>query len=171
MFIGYAWHTDGGYIGDLLIADREEFEQNVASDVHEKRLKYREGHIDICGGKVSVPCADGLIKQEGHVVPRPSRRRSCHLELQFPGNPQSKPMSEGHQTGERDQLYVLGEPSFPTPLKHIDVTRQTKHRWTILEESIIDDDWNVDGKHLLLGDWIGFTRFDILQKRPPKGHK
>ena len=49
------------------IADREEFEKNVPSDVHEKRLKYREGHIDICGGKVSVPCADGLIKQEGHV--------------------------------------------------------------------------------------------------------
>ena len=37
------------------------------------------------------------------------------------------------------------EASFSTPLKFIDVTRQTKTKLEILEESIIDDWWNVDG--------------------------
>ena len=62
-FMVYALHTEGGWIGDLLSADWDELEKNIASGVHVKRFNHRQVQIDTC------------IKQEGHVVLRPHHIR------------------------------------------------------------------------------------------------
>ena len=49
-----------------------------------------------------------------------------------------------HHVEPRVQLYVPKEESFPIPLKYIDVTRTTHTHLDVLEESRIDDCWNVD---------------------------
>ena len=54
-----------------------------------------------------------------------------------------------HHVMPREQLYVSTEPSFPIPLKYIDVVRQTKTTMDNLEESNIDDLWNIDGHRIL----------------------
>ena len=56
-WFAFSWvtpHTGGGWTGDLL---------------------FQEVQVDTCRGTVIFPCADGSIKQEGHVVPRPHRLR------------------------------------------------------------------------------------------------
>ena len=37
-------------------------------------------------------------------------------------------------------------------------------------EKNIDDDWNVDGDRELSDTWIGFTRFTVLDGKPPDGY-
>ena len=44
----------------------------------------------------------------------------------------------------RVKLYVLGEESFPTPLRYIDVIRRTHTALEVLQESRIDDFWSID---------------------------
>ena len=41
----------------------------------------------------------------------------------------------------------------------------------ILLEKQIDDYWNVDGQRELSDAWTGFTRFTLLNERPPEGYK
>ena len=43
--IGYALHTGGGWTRDMLIADREELEKYVASEVHVKRFKSQDVQV------------------------------------------------------------------------------------------------------------------------------
>ena len=60
----------------------------------------------------------------------------------------------------RGQLYVPSVPSFPTLL--------TKENLENLDESIIDDYWNVDVNETLSEYWIGFPRSEILQRSTVK---
>ena len=62
------------------------------------------------------------------------------------------------------------EESFPTPLKYIDVTRTTHTSLDVLLEKQIEDYWNVDGEKELSDAWTGFTRFILLNERPPEGY-
>ena len=48
-------------------------------------LLFQEVQVDTCRGTVIFPCADGSIKQEGHVVPRPHRLRLLLQEDQDAG--------------------------------------------------------------------------------------
>ena len=72
----------------------------------------------------------------------------------------------------RVQLYVPKEETFPIPLKHIDVTRATYTNLDVLQESRIDDDWNVDVDRSFSDSWTGLTKFIFLQKKskPPSGY-
>ena len=54
-----------------------------------------------------------------------------------------------HHVMPREHLYLPKESSFPILLKFIDVVRQTKTNLDTLEESSIDDLWNVDGVRIL----------------------
>ena len=75
-----------------------------------------------------------------------------------------------HHNEPRVQLYVPKEETFPIPLKYIDVTRSTHTDLDVLQEKLIDDNWNVDsGKHLS-DSWRGFTKFTLLKEKPPKGY-
>ena len=75
-----------------------------------------------------------------------------------------------HLFEPRVELYVPREESFPIPLKYIDVTRTTKTSLDVLLEKNIEDYWQVDGEKELSDAWTGFTRFILLNKRPPDGY-
>ena len=62
------------------------------------------------------------------------------------------------------------EESFPIPMKYIDVTRTAHTSLDVLLEKQIDDYWNVDGERELSDAWTGFTRFMLLNERPPNGY-
>ena len=61
------------------------------------------------------------------------------------------------------------EESFLIPLKFIDVTRTAYTSLDILFEKNIEDCWNVDGEKALSDAWTAFTRFILLNERPPDG--
>ena len=62
------------------------------------------------------------------------------------------------------------EETFHIPTKYIDVTRTTHTSMNVLFEKKIEDDWNVDGEKELSDAWTGFTRFILLNERPPDGN-
>ena len=62
------------------------------------------------------------------------------------------------------------EETFPIPLKHIDVTRATYTNLDVLQESRIDDYWNVNVDRSLSNSWTGFTKFALLKEKPPSGY-
>ena len=75
-----------------------------------------------------------------------------------------------HHVEPRVKLYVPKEESFPIPAKYTDVTRNTHMSLDVLLEKQIDDCWNVDGERELSDAWTGFTRFILLNERPPDGY-
>ena len=66
-----------------------------------------------------------------------------------------------HHVEPRVKLYSPREESFPIPLEHIDVSRITKTNLDVMQESRIDDYWNIDGSRDLSGSWTGFTQFTL----------
>ena len=57
---------------------------------------------------------------------------------------------------------------FPIPLQYVDVTRTPHTSLDVLLEKHIEDYWNVVGEKELSDAWTGFTRFVLLQERPPE---
>ena len=39
-----------------------------------------------------------------------------------------------------------------------------------MQESRIDDCWNIDGSRDLSDSWTGFTQFPLLSEKPPEGY-
>ena len=56
------------------------------------------------------------------------------------------------------------------PLKYIDVSRTTHTNLDVMQESRIDDDWNIDGSRDLSDSWTGFTQFTLSDEKPPDGY-
>ena len=75
-----------------------------------------------------------------------------------------------HHVEPRVKLYSPREESFPIPLKYIDVTRTTHTNLDVKHEKRIDDYWNMDGSTDLSDLWTGFTRFILLEEKPPHGY-
>ena len=75
-----------------------------------------------------------------------------------------------HHVEPRVQLYVPKEEAFPIPLKYIDVTRSTHTTLDVLHESRVDDYWNIDVNRILSHSWTAFTKFQILNEKPPEGN-
>ena len=50
------------------------------------------------------------------------------------------------------------------------VQRQKETGIDVLHEATIDDYWNVDEDKSLSEPWIGVTRFELLNKNPPRRH-
>ena len=65
-----------------------------------------------------------------------------------------------HHVEPRVKLYSPREESFPSPLKYIHVSRTTHTNLDVMQESFIDDYWNVDGSRDLSDSWTGFTLLD-----------
>ena len=78
----------------------------------------------------------------------------------------AKDISRLHQFGPR----VLTGIEQTIPIKYIDVTRTTHTSLDVLLEKHIDDFWNVHGGRELSDAWTGFTRFILLNERPPDGY-
>ena len=74
-----------------------------------------------------------------------------------------------HHVDPRVHLYVPKEESFPIPVKYIDVTRTTHTNLDALQESRIDDYWNVDANRSFSDSWLGFTKFAFLNGKTSKG--
>ena len=66
-------------------------------------------------------------------------------------------------------VYRESNCTFPLPMKYIDVTRTTHTSLDVLMEKLIEDYWNVDGERELSDAWTSFTRFILLNERPPDG--
>ena len=75
-----------------------------------------------------------------------------------------------HHVEPRVKLYSPREESFPIPLKYIDVSRTTHTNLDVMQESRIDDHWNIDGSRDLSDPWTGFTQFILLEEKPPNGY-
>ena len=73
-----------------------------------------------------------------------------------------------HYVEPRVKLYVPTEESFPVSLKYIDVTRTTDTTSDVMKS--VDDCWNVAGDRELSDAWTGFTRFILLNEKPPDGY-
>ena len=65
-----------------------------------------------------------------------------------------------HHVEPRVKLYSPREEPFPIPPKYMDVSRTTK-KLHIMQESRINDDWNIDGPKDLSFSWTGFTQFTL----------
>ena len=75
-----------------------------------------------------------------------------------------------HHVEPRVKLYSPREESFPIPLKYIDVSRTTRTKLDVKQESRIDDYWNIDASRDLSASWTGFTQFTLLEEEPPDGY-
>ena len=75
-----------------------------------------------------------------------------------------------HHVEPRVKLYMPKEESFPIPMKYIDVTRTTCTSLDVMLEKQIEYHWNVDGEKELSDAWTSFTRFILLNERPPEGY-
>ena len=75
-----------------------------------------------------------------------------------------------HHVEPRVKLYSPREESFPIPLKYIDVSRTTRTKLDVMQESRIDDYWNIDGSRDLSDSWTGFTQFSLLEEKRPDGY-
>ena len=75
-----------------------------------------------------------------------------------------------HHVEPRVKLYSPREESFPIPLKYIDVSRTTHTNLDVMQESRIDDDWNIDGSRDLSYSWTSFTQFALLSEKLPQGY-
>ena len=75
-----------------------------------------------------------------------------------------------HHVEPRVKLYSPREESFPFPLKYNDVSRTTHTNLDVMQESRIDDYWNIDGSTGLSDSWTAFTQFTLLCEKPPGGY-
>ena len=64
------------------------------------------------------------------------------------------------------QLHLPKEETFPIPLHNNDVTRTNLD---VLQESRVDDCWNVDANRSLSDSWTGFTKSTFMNEKPHKG--
>ena len=78
--------------------------------------------------------------------------------------------TDRHHVEPRVKLYSPREESFPIPLKYIDVSRTTHTNLDVMQESRIDDYWNIDGSRDLSDSWTGFTKFTLIEEKPPDGY-
>ena len=46
----------------------------------------------------------------------------------------------------------------------------TQTNLDVMQESRIDDYWNIDGSRDLSDSWTGFTQFTLLDEKPPDGY-
>ena len=63
------------------------------------------------------------------------------------------------------------EETFPVPLKHTDVVRQTKIDDDSASENTINDFWTEAKDVNLSQEWTGVIRFQILRTRLPEGYR
>ena len=75
-----------------------------------------------------------------------------------------------HHVEPRVKLHGPKEETFPIPMKHIDFARTTYTSLDVSLEKQIEDYWNFDGEGELSDASTGFTRFILLNERPPDGY-
>ena len=200
LFLGYALHAGEIWKGDILVADVEELETMDASEIYAKRLNAKEVIFPKRNGKFIFPVADGRIKfvggeqelristlirdhpirgedqrdflgeSEGSPLPLPQDSFPDAREARNDFWSMSGNFIYRHHVEPRVKLYSPREESFPIPLKYIDVSRNTHTNLGVMQESRIDDYWNIDGSRDLSDSWTGFTQCTLLSEKTPEGY-
>ena len=137
-------------------------------------------------GRIKLPGGDQYLRTSTLVRHRPIQgERNIDFLGQSEGSPPSPPQDSCPDAGEarnhfwsmswnfiyrhhvepRVKLYSPREKSFPIPLKYIDVSRTTHTNLDVMQESRIDDFWNIDGSRVLSDSWTGFTQFTLLNEK------
>ena len=163
-----------------------------------KKTQCKGSDISQRNGKSIFPVADGRIKFAGGdqklrtptlIRERPIRGESRIDSLGAEGSlppPQDslKDASEAindfwfmsgnfiyrHHVEPRLKLYSPREESFLIPLKYIDFSRTTHTNLDVMQESRIVYYSNIDGPRDLSDPRTGFTRFILLEEKPPDGY-
>ena len=183
----------------MLVADIEELETMDGSEIYLKKLNAKEvmfhqqmensfsvadGRTKFIGGdqelRTSTLIREHPIRGEGHVdilgesegSPRPPPQDSLPEagEAMIDFWSMSGKFIYRHHVEPRVKLYSPREESFPFPLKHSEVSRTTRTNLDVMQESRIDDCWNIDGSRDLSDPWTGFTQFTMLDDKPPDGY-
>ena len=130
--------------------------ENIHLGTASTNSRRKESHVDFLGepGGSLLPPQDSL----------PDAGEAINNFLSMSGN-----FIYRHHVEPRVKLYSPREESFPIPLKYIDVSRTTRTKLDVKQERRIDDYWNIDGSRDLSGSWTGFTRFILLEAKPPDG--
>ena len=116
-----------------------------------------EGHVDFLGE------SEGSLPQPHDSFP--DAREAMNDFWSMLGN-----FIYRHHVEPGVKLYSPREESLPNPLKYIDVSRTTPTNLDVMQESRIDDYWNIDGSRDLSDSWTGFTQFTLLSEKPPEGY-
>ena len=168
-----------------------------ASEIYSKRLNAKE--VIFTKEKFIFPIADGRIKTLGGDQDLRTSTLVRHRPIQGESNsdflgesqeflppPQDSFPDAGeaindfwsmsgnfiyrHHVEPRVKLYSPIQESFPIPQKYIDVSRTTHTNLDVKQEKRIDDYWNIDGSRDLSDPGTGFTRFTLLEEKPPDGY-
>ena len=162
-----------------MVADLEELETMDASEIYSKRLDAKELIFPKEKGEFIFPIADRPIQGESHIdflgesegsLPPPQDSYPDAGEAINDFWSMSGNFIYRHHVEPRVKLYSPKEESFPIPLKYIDVSRTTHTNLDVMQESRIDDYWNIDGSRDLSDSWTGFTQFTLLDEKPPDGY-
>ena len=155
IFTGYARSTGGGLSGDLLLAGWDEHERNIASEVHIKSFfsprKSKSPQMDmLCSHVLTDPSdkkvttlsgTDDVAGGDSDAQDQPQPRSVARGDSDADDTMPRKPQSVQRKTTVKGRflkyisLFRLPctsrsqEPSFPNPLKYIDVNQQTKHNF------------------------------------------
>ena len=170
-----------------------------ASEIYSKRLnakevmfqKRRKSIFPVADGRIQFIGGDQELRTSTLIRDHPIRGEGQRDFLgESEGSPPTPPQDSYLDTGEarndfwsmsgnfifrhhverRVKLYSPREESFPIPLKYIDVSRTTQTNMDVMQESRIDDYWNIDGSRDLSDSWTGFTQFTLLEEKPPDGY-
>ena len=160
-----------------MVADVEELETMDASEIYSKRLNAKE--VIFPKEKFIFPAADGRLKLSGG----DQELRTSTLIRESEGSPPPLPQDSLPDASEaRNDFWSISgnficrhhvetsEESFPVPLKYIAVSRIAHTNLDVMQESRIDDYWNIDGSRDLSDSWTGFAQFTLLEEKPPDGH-
>ena len=176
-----------------MVADVEELETMDASEIYSKRPNAKEVIFPKENGKFIFPVADGLknffggdqeLRTSTLIREHPIRGEyQRDFQGESEGSPQPLPQDSLPDAGEarNDFLSIPGnftnrhhdeprvklctprEESFPIPLKYIDVSRTTQTNLDVMQESRIDDYWNISRD--LCDSWTGLCNL-VLSEKP-----
>ena len=169
----------------MLVADIEELETMDASEIYSKRLNSKEVIFPEENGtfifqtqkdesnlledrdlRTSTSIRHRPIQGESHIDFLGESEASLpphHHSFPDAGEAINDSMSGNfmyrHHVEPRVKLYSPREESFRIPLIYIDVSRTIRTNLDVMQESRIDDYWNIDGSRDLSDSWTGFTQF------------
>ena len=199
IFLGYVLHARGIWKGDMLVADVVELEswthlKSMLKDSMQRKCSrpkmvkmffprsqmeqsnYLE-EIRLLRTSTSIQDSPDRGEEQGNLLEESDGSSSTPFQDSSPDDGEARydfwSISGNyiyrHHVEPRVKLYVPREESCLIPLKYIDVTRATSTSLDVMLEKSIDDHWNVDGDRDLSDTWTGFTRFTLLDEKPPDG--
>ena len=169
-----------------------------ASEIYSKRLNAKEVIFHKQNGKFMFPVADGRVKFIGGDLELRTSTLIRDDPIRGEGQRDFLGESEGSLSPPQDSLPDAGEAindfwsmsgnfiyaitlnpesnftrrekNLSLFMKYIDVSRTTHTNLDVMQESRIDDYWNIDGPRDLSDSWAGFIQFTLLNEKPPDGY-